>query len=59
MFNTTFVDFETWCKKCKRKTIGESPKTANESKEYDICNECLGTPTRTDGSYKPLYFKKG
>lgn len=56
---THFVDFKTWCAKCKRKNISESPVPGTkESVEYDKCNECLTAGCRFDGSSKPINFEE-
>ena len=52
------VNFDEWCNKCKRKDVSESPKTAEESKEYEICNECLTVGARDDGSSRPINFEE-
>ena len=46
---TKFVDFHTYCQKCKYKDKPESE---------DPCNKCLTNPVNED-SHKPLYFKEG
>lgn len=56
--NTKFVRYDNWCSKCVRSDVSESPKTAEESKAYDICNQCLTDGARLDGSEKPTKFEE-
>ena len=56
--STKFVNFAKWCDKCVRSHVSEYPKTPEESKEYDICNECLTDGARLDGSEKPTKFEE-
>ena len=43
-----FVDFETYCKKCKHKDLNQA---------FDPCDRCLSNPVNTNSS-KPTEFKK-
>lgn len=43
------VWFDTYCKDCKYEDYEE---------EWQPCYDCLLTPARTDGSHKPVCFKK-
>lgn len=45
---TKFVDFKTYCAKCKNK---------DKSPTADPCNECLSVPAR-EGTRKPIKFKE-